>query len=133
MRKTSIVPSNTERNFRINESFFSCTDTKGTILAGNAVFQRVSGYSESELVGSPHNVIRHPDMPRAVFKLFWDTILGGQPIAAVVKNMAKDGAYYWVVALVAPTKSGFVSIRFKPASALFENTIAELFPRTGAA
>lgn len=124
MRKPTAAPTNTERPFRINEEFFSCTNEKGTILAGNSVFQRVSGYSEAELVGSPHNLIRHPDMPKAVFRLFWETILAGEPIAAVVKNLAKDGAYYWVVALVAPTQSGFVSIRFKPSSPLLPKIVA---------
>ncbi len=124
MRKPTAVPTTTERAFRINEEFFSCTNAKGTILAGNSVFQRVSGYSEAELVGSPHNLIRHPDMPKSVFRLFWNTILAGEPIAALVKNLAKDGAYYWVVALVAPTRTGFVSIRFKPSSPLLPKIVS---------
>jgi len=82
------------------------------------VFARVSGYSFEKLVGQPHNIIRHPDMPRAVFKLLWDHLHAGKLIAAFVKNMACDGRYYWVLALVAPTEGGYISVRFKPSSPL---------------
>ncbi len=108
-----------ERTFLIEELFFSTTDRKGVIRSGNDVFVRVSAYSEAELVGSPHNLIRHPDMPRAVFQLLWDEILAGRPIAAYVKNRAKDGAFYWVMAVVVPAGDDFLSVRLKPTSPLF--------------
>ena len=76
----------------------SKTDLKGIITYGNDYFTEISGYSEAELIGQPHNIIRHPDMPRIVFKMGWDSIKSGLPIFAVVKNLAKDGRYYWVVA-----------------------------------
>lgn len=120
---THVTPVNSEREFKIEETFFSLTDPKGRILAGNGTFTRISGFAEAELIGKPHNIIRHPDTPRAVFKLLWDTINAGKPIAAYVKNMAKNGTYYWVVALVAPVKDGHVSIRFKPTSKLFDAII----------
>ena len=63
----------------------------------------ISEYVESELLGQPHNIIRHPDMPRSVFKYLWDTIGGGREIFAYVKNMTKSGGYYWVLAHVTPT------------------------------
>lgn len=108
-----------ERDFAIEELFFSTTDLKGHIKAGNAVFARVSAYSEDELVGSAHNIIRHPDMPRAVFQLLWDYLEAGRPIAAYVKNRAKDGLPYWVMATVVPIPDGYLSVRLKPSSPYF--------------
>jgi len=75
----------------------SKTDAKGIIEYGNDYFVEVSGYKESELIGKPHSIVRHPDMPKVVFKMMWDRINRAQNIMAVVKNMAKDGSYYWVV------------------------------------
>lgn len=75
----------------------SKTDPKGIIEYGNDYFIEISGYTEKELLGQPHNIIRHPDMPRIVFKMMWDRINDGKNIRAVVKNLAKDGSYYWVV------------------------------------
>jgi len=72
------------------------TDEKGRITFCNDYFREVSGYAEDELIGKPHNIIRHPDMPRVVFKLLWETIRQGKNINAVVKNLAKDGRYYWI-------------------------------------
>jgi PAS domain S-box-containing protein len=112
-----ITARNEERPFRADELFFSTTDEKGVIRSGNEVFARVSGYDDvRELIGRPHNIIRHPDMPRAVFKLMWDFLKGGNSFAGYVKNMAADGCYYWVMALVVPIQGGFLSIRFKPSS-----------------
>lgn len=111
---------NESRHFSVEELFFSTTDPKGRILLGNNVFRRISGYSWDELRNKPHNIIRHPDMPRIVFKALWDTIQAGRPIAAYVKNMAKDRRHYWVVAFVAPILDGYLSVRFKPTSPLFE-------------
>lgn len=118
MKKPHTPPQNTAREFRLQEAFFSCTDRRGIILEGNEVFRRVSGYTETELIGQPHNLIRHPDVPRVVFQLLWDHLLAGQSIAAYVKNMAKDGTYYWVLALISPSDDGFISVRFKPTSEL---------------
>ena len=107
------------------------TDPKGVITAGNRVFERVSGYRLEELVGRAHNIIRHPDMPRAVFRLLWDTISAGDPVAAYVKNRTADGAYYWVLASVMPITSGYLSVRLAPggehfalAQALYEDLVA---------
>ena len=107
-----------EREFRVEELFFSITDEKGIISYGNEVFTRISGYTAEELLGEPHNIIRHPDMPRAVFQLLWDTIQAGDTIAAYVKNLAKDGRYYWVLAVVTPCDEGYLSVRLKPTSEL---------------
>lgn len=119
MRRTQIVPIDSPREFLHNELFFSMTNEKGLISSTNPVFDRVSGYSPKELHGSAHNIIRHPDMPRAVFKLFWEQLQSGNNVAAYVKNMASDGRYYWVLAIAGPLSGGgFLSIRFLPSSTL---------------
>ena len=114
-----------EAAFGIEELFFSRTDERGVIQSGNAVFQRVSGYGWEELIGSPHKLVRHADMPKAVFHLLWDTIKAGQPIGAYVKNRAKSGQYYWVFALVTPVEGGYLSVRLKPSSPLFDTVRSE--------
>ncbi|MDX1294757.1 MAG: PAS domain-containing protein [Sulfurimonadaceae bacterium] len=75
----------------------SKTDAKGVIEYGNDYFVEISGYQEHELIGQPHNIIRHPDMPKIAFKLMWDRIQKGENFMAVVKNLSKSGRYYWVV------------------------------------
>jgi PAS domain S-box-containing protein len=91
-----------ERTFPENEFIVSKTDRKGIITYGNDVFVNISGYVESELMGAPHNLVRHPRMPRCVFKLLWDTIEAGREIFAYVLNRAKNGDHYWVNAHVTP-------------------------------
>lgn len=81
------------------------TDTKGHITYGNRVFERFSGYSRAEFLGKAHNIVRHPDMPRCVFKLLWDTIAAGNEIFAYVLNRSKNGDHYWVLAHVTPSYS----------------------------
>jgi len=124
--KRGIEPKNIESKFDIDELFFSTTDLKGIILSGNDVFVRVSKFPKNELIGKNHNIIRHPDMPRAVFKAVWATIKQGKPFVGYVKNMAKDGSYYWVLACIYPMfdKEGnikkYLSIRLKPTSQIFK-------------
>jgi aerotaxis receptor len=108
-----------EAPFALDELFFSRTETRGRIEAGNSVFQRVSEYSWAEMTDRPHNIIRHPDMPRAVFYILWEKIRAGLPIGAYVKNKAKGGNYYWVYAVVTPIEGGYLSVRLKPSSELF--------------
>ena len=72
------------------------TDEKGKITYCNDYFMEVSGYNKEELIGKPHNIVRHPDMPKVVFKLLWEIISAGKNINALVKNLAKDGRYYWI-------------------------------------
>lgn len=74
----------------------SRTDDKGVIQFGNDYFYEISGYNSQEMIGQPHSMIRHPDMPKVIFKLMWDRLKQGKNIFAVVKNLAKDGRYYWV-------------------------------------
>jgi len=84
------------------ELLVSSTNTKGEITHCNQAFVRVSGYGVEELIGQPHNIIRHPDMPRAAFKLAWDTIQAGHEFFGYVKNMSKDGGFYWVFTHITP-------------------------------
>ncbi len=119
MNVRPIQPVNLPCDFKFNEMFFSTTDLKGVIQSINGVFARVSGYQQEELCGKPHNIIRHPDMPRAVFALLWGNLKKGLPFAGYVKNMAKDGRFYWVFAVVVSASDGrYVSVRFKPSSSL---------------
>lgn len=113
------TPVDRETPFAAHELFFSTTDTKGIIRSGNDVFVRVSGHPLDELRGAAHNIIRHPDMPRAVFDVLWDYLGRREAIAAYVKNMAADGTHYWVMALVVPLADGFLSVRLKPTEPMF--------------
>lgn len=102
-RSSRAVPVDREVFFDEREIIVSKTDTKGVITYANEVFIRVCGYDESELIGQPHNVIRHPDFPRGAFLLMWNIISEGREFFAYVKNIRKDGAYYWVLAHVTPS------------------------------
>jgi len=99
----------------------SKTDLKGIITYVNTPFCKLSGYTREELVGKPHNIVRHPDMPKAAFKDLWDTIEKNEKWRGVVKNLRKDGKYYWVEAFIEPifdengNKIGYISAR-KPVS-----------------
>lgn len=99
----SIIPTRREIFFEPAEIIVSKTDLKGRLTYVNDVFMRIAGYSEGELLGQQHSIIRHPDMPRTVFKVLWDTLHTGQEIFAYVKNMAKSGDHYWVLAHVTPS------------------------------
>lgn len=111
-------PINIEKPFNATEVFFSTTNLKGHILFGNDVFVRISGYERDKLIGSPHNIIRHPEMPSIVFKILWQTIQAKKMIVAYVKNLAADGEYYWVLAVVFPIGESYLSIRIKPSTQL---------------
>jgi PAS domain S-box-containing protein len=103
MRESTVAPTGVERFFEEDEIIVSKTDLKGHITYANETFLTIASYTEEEVLGQPHNIIRHPDMPRCIFKLLWDTIQSGEEIFAYVKNMAKNGDHYWVFAHVTPT------------------------------
>lgn len=119
-------PTNNRKVMKTGDFIVSKTDTKGRITYGNQTFIEMSGYSEEELLGAPHNILRHPDMPRIVFKLLWDRIEAGQEIFAYVKNLCKDGSYYWVFTNVSASYDnngkiiGYYSVRRKPNEAAIE-------------
>jgi len=130
--KHSITPTSVEKVMRENDFIVSKTDLKGRITYGNRIFIEYSGYTESELLGSQHNIIRHPDMPRAVFKLLWDTIQSKRECNAYVKNMARDGSFYWVFANVTPSfdckgdVNEYFSVRRKPKASAIK-TVTDLY------
>jgi len=91
------TPKDNEIKLSTKRYIVSKTDPKGVIEYGNDYFVEISGYTEAELIGQPHSIIRHPDMPKVVFKMMWERIKRNENIMAIVKNLAKDGSYYWVV------------------------------------
>ncbi len=121
-----VKPTNHEKFLSDDEFIVSKTDKHGKILYGNRIFIKISGYEEHELLDQPHSILRHPDMPKCVFKLLWDRLQAKQEIFAYVKNLAKDGSFYWVYANVTVTlnKNGGVvdlhSVRRKPSSKAME-------------
>lgn len=120
MSHPTVQPTGRESPFTRDEIIVTKTDLKGRITYVNDVFVRVSGYSEKDALGQPHSIIRHPGMPRCVFKLLWDTIQAGEEIFAYVLNLARNGDHYWVLAHVTPTIDangniiGYHSNRRKP-------------------
>lgn len=126
MKDRTIVPTTKERIMREEDFIVSKTDPKGIITYCNPIFIEFSGYTEEELLGTQHNIIRHPDMPRAGFKLVWDTIQAGKEVFAYVKNMSKDGGFYWVFTHIAPDFDqngrivGYTSVRRSPKRSAIE-------------
>lgn len=121
MRKNFPV-YNVETRVRADQFLISKTDKKGIITYANPAFIEISGYTAEELIGKPHNLIRHPDMPPAAFKDLWDTLHAGKPWMGVVKNRRKDGGFYWVFANVTPITensevTGYASVRIRPTRA----------------
>lgn len=100
---SNVKPTGVERFFREDEIIVSKTDLKGRITYANAVFLHISGFREDELLGEAHNIVRHPGMPKCVFKLAWDTMQSGQEIFAYVLNLCKNGDHYWVHAHMTPS------------------------------
>lgn len=130
--KRDITPTSVEKVMRDDDFIVSKTDLKGRITYGNRIFIEFSGYTDKELIGTQHNIIRHPDMPRAVFKLLWDSIQAKRECNAYVKNMAKDGSFYWVFANVTPSFDregnvvGYFSVRRKPKASAIK-TCSDLY------
>jgi PAS domain S-box-containing protein len=120
MRKPNVAPIQKEVFLKEEDFIVSKTDLKSRILYGNEIFIKISGYSEEELLGKPHNILRHPDMPRCAFKILYDHIQNGKEWFGYVKNLRKDGGYYWVYANISPTFDsngnhiGYYSVRRKP-------------------
>lgn len=120
MKAKHLQPTAVERRMREEDFIVSKTNPKGIITYCNPIFIEFSGYTEQELLGKQHNIIRHPDMPRAVFKFAWETIQARQEFFGYVKNMSKDGSYYWVFAHITPDLDpsgqlvGYTSVRRYP-------------------
>lgn len=122
-----------EREFRPDEIIVSKTDLKGHITYANRVFYRMAGYPQEQMLGAPHSIIRHPHMPRCVFKLLWDTLQSGNEIFAYVLNRSCNGDHYWVLAHVTPsydmsgTMVGYHSNRRVADRRVLQETIIPLY------
>ena len=111
-------------------TLMSTTDIHSYITHANDTFVQVSGYPLDELTGQPHNMVRHPDMPKAAYKDLWDTAAAGQKWHGYVKNLCKDGSHYWVYATVVPNirrgeTVGYTSVRRKPSRSKIEAAMAQ--------
>lgn len=109
-----VQPSGARHEVGVDELFFSTTDARGVIEQANSVFVRLSRYSREQLVGAPHNLIRHPAMPGGAFLLMWEALEAGEPFCAYVDNLAADGSTYGVFATVTPLGDGYLSVRARP-------------------
>jgi PAS domain S-box-containing protein len=121
--KPNVTPTTHEIVMQDGDFIVSKTDLKGRIIYANRIFMQMAGYAEDELLNVQHNIIRHPDMPRGVFRLLWNVIEAGEECFAYVKNMAKNGDFYWVYANVTVDRDnngkpiGYFSVRRKPSRA----------------
>lgn len=129
-----IIPLDVGISLDKEEFIVSKTDAKGVITYTNRVFMKISGYREDQLLNQPHSLIRHPDMPRGVFKFLWDEIKRKREFFGYVKNLCIDGRYYWVFANVTPDYDandrlmGFYSVRRRPSDKAIA-TIAPIYQK----
>ena len=117
--KVNLPLSNVERSFDASQRLISATDTHGKIIYCNDDFESISGFTRAELIGSPHNIVRHPEMPPAVYTHMWQCLKSGKSWMGIVKNRCKNGDHYWVEAYVTPILEnsqiiGYESVRTKP-------------------
>lgn len=125
-----VLVSDREVPFPEGKLIVSRTDPQGILTHGNQSFVEMSGFSEAELIGQPHQILRHPDMPKAAFKDLWDTLARGEKWTGYVKNLRKDGAYYWVLATVVANVRdgqvvGYTSVRRKPSRQRIDECIEQ--------
>lgn len=118
--KLTVTPNNKRRELNANDFIVSKTDSSGRITYANRIFMDIAGLSENELLGTQHNIIRHPDMPRGVFRFMWNTLKSGDEFFGFVKNLCADGGFYWVFANITPDYDrdgklqGYYSVRRQP-------------------
>ncbi|GAA0310413.1 PAS domain-containing protein [Psychrobacter aestuarii] len=125
-----VYDSDIERPYPDGKLIVSRTDLDGTITHVNDAFVEISGYTEDELIGKPHYILRHPDMPKAAYSDLWQTVESGNKWHGYVKNLCKDGSHYWVYATVVPNVRrgetvGYTSVRRKPSRSKIEAAIAQ--------
>jgi PAS domain S-box-containing protein len=134
MKKPHTTPTDKETVLKDGEFIVSKTDLKSKITYGNEYFISISGWSEEELLGKPHNILRHPDMPQCAFKILYEMIENGKEFFGFVKNLKKDGGYYWVFANITPSFDengklvGYYSVRRKPIDG-FKKIIEPLYKK----
>lgn len=115
----TVVATPIEREFPAGRLIVSRTDLNGYITHANDAFVEISGWRREELIGAPHHILRHPDMPRKAYKDLWDSLARSQKWHGYVKNLCKDGSFYWVYATAVPNVRqgvvvGYTSVRRKP-------------------
>ena len=128
--KPNVPPVDKEVTFQDEgldaKALITKTDLKGIITYASRAYRAMTGYSKEEMVGQRHSIVRHPDMPAAAFKEMWDTIKADQPWEGYVKNLRKDGRYYWVIVRIEPifdedgTKVGYIGLRREPDRSVLE-------------
>ncbi|SDD42266.1 aerotaxis receptor [Sanguibacter gelidistatuariae] len=111
----------------VDELFFSTTDRRGVIQSANSVFLRMSQFAREEIVGAAHNIVRHPDMPGGVFRIMWDRLRAGLPMAVYVMNRSRTGDTYWVFSTVVPIGDGYLSVRSAPCAGGLWHAVATLY------
>lgn len=118
---------NSEKQLPKNIMIVSETDAKGNITYANNDFCKIAGFTKEELIGQPHNILRHSDMPKAAFKQLWESVQNGKTWNGIVKNRCKDNDYYWVNATVYPVQKAegkrYISVRVKPTQDEVQNAI----------
>jgi PAS domain S-box-containing protein len=124
--KASIIPNNHEKKMADEDFIVSKTDPTGRITYANRIFMELAGYPEDQLLGIQHNIIRHPDMPRGVFRFMWSTLKAGDEFFGFAKNLCSDGSFYWVFANITPdydkdgVLQGYYSVRRNPPRSALE-------------
>ena len=108
---SKIEPTEIEKIVTSVDLIVSKSDAEGNITYTNPIFMKISGYSPAELLEQPHSILRHPDMPKVIFTYLWENIIEGRDISAYVKNLCKDGSFYWVLATVKVAKNPDGSFR----------------------
>ena len=133
--RENLPVTTTERTFPSGSKLISVTDLKGQIVDCNDEFVAISGFTKEQLIGQPHNIVRHPDMPSLAYKVMWEHLKAGKPWMGLVKNRCKNGDFYWVDAYVTPVTergkvTGYESVRSCPsrvdvkrADALYKNIV----------
>ena len=117
--RNNLPVSSIEQTLAVGSHLISRTDLKGNITYANQSLVRLTGFSEDELIGNNQNILRHPDMPPAVFKWMWETLQDGRPWRGLLKNRCKNGDHYWIDAFIAPaftgdTVSGYLAVSDAP-------------------
>lgn len=126
LQTAPIAPPNpvpdSQKEYDDQAVFASATDARGVIRYANDAFCEVSEYNAAKLMGAPHKILRHPDMPRGLYHALWEELKRGNPTCVYIKNRAADGRPYWVFSTITPAETGFVSVQIKPQSDLFAFT-----------
>lgn len=130
--KPAITPNSSEKKLADDDFIVSKTDVSGRITYANRIFMEIAGYAEHQLLGVQHNIIRHPDMPRGVYRFMWNTLKAGDEFFGFAKNLCADGGFYWVFANITPDYDsqgqlqGYYSVRRNPPRSALE-TIVPLY------